>query len=127
MAENNTEKELNKTGTGLVIDEGTIKTIIELANTVKLLEGYLNDQIIQDLAGMIGSLSKLANLAASTDLISILERAAQDPGFDRALLDKKRGGMIDILMKMRDKDVYRGMYIMLEFLRAIGKASREDL
>jgi len=126
MAENNTKKELDGAGTGLVLDEETIKTIIELANTIKMLEGYLNDQIIQDLAGMIGSLSKLANLASSTDFISVVERAAQDPEFDKALLNPKKGGTIDILKKMNDKDVHRGMFIMLEFLRAMGKASRED-
>lgn len=125
MAENNTGKDLNKTG-GIVIDEETVKTIVELANTVKLLQGYLNDQIIQDLAGMIGSLGKLANFASSTDFISVVERAAQDPDFDKVLLNPEKGGTIAILRKMNDKDVLRGMYIMLEFLRAIGKASREE-
>lgn len=125
MAENNAGKELNKTG-GIVIGEETVKTIVELANTVKLLQGYLNDQIIQDLAGMIGSLGKLANFASSTDFISVVERAAQDPDFDKALLNPEKGGTIAILRKMNDKDVLRGMYIMLEFLRAIGKASREE-
>jgi len=127
MAKNNTDKEMEAAGAGIALDEESIKTITDLANTIKMLEGYVNDQVIQDLAGMIAPMSKLANAASSTDFVNIAERAVQDPDLDKALLNPKKGGIIDIAKKMNDKDVRRGMYIMLEFLRAMGKASRESL
>ena len=119
MAKTNTKKEME-------LDENTINNMVELVSTVKMLEGYMNDQVIKDMAVIISSMSKLINAASSTDLIDIMERAVQDPDLDKALVDPGKGGLVEILKKLNDKDVQRGMFIMIELLKAIGKASKEN-
>ena len=115
----------NNTVSGVELDEDTIKNMVELVSTVKMLEGYMNDQVIKDIAVIISSMSKLVNAATSTDLIDVMERAVQDPELDKVLVNPEKGSLFEVLKKLNDKDVQRGMFIMLELLRAIGKASKE--
>lgn len=118
MVKDNTKKDI-------VLDEGSINNMVELVSTVKMLEGYMNDQVIKDMSVIISSVGKLINAASSTDLIDIIERAVQDPELDKALINPEKTGLVEILKGLNDKDVQRGMVIMLELLRAMGKASKE--
>jgi len=118
MVKDNTKKEIG-------LDEETVNDMVELVSTVKMLEGYMNDQVIKDMSVIISSMGKLINAASSTDLIDIMERAVQDPDLDKALINPEKTGLVEILKGMNDKDVQRGMIIMIELLRAIGKASKE--
>lgn len=118
MVKDNTKKDI-------VLDEDSINNMVELVSTVKMLEGYMNDQVIKDISVIISSAGKLINAASSTDLIDIIERAVQDPELDKALINPEKTGLVEILKGLNDKDVQRGMVIMLELLRAMGKASKE--
>lgn len=122
----NTKMAKNDTIKSMELDKDAINNMVELVSTVKMLEGYMNDQVIRDLAIIFSSMSKLINAATSTDLIDIIERAVQDPELDKALVDPRKCGLFEILKKLNDKDVQRGMFIMLELLRAIGKASKDN-
>jgi len=115
----------DNTKNNIGLDEDSINNLVELVSTVKMMEGYMNDQIIKDISVIISSVGKLINAASSTDLIDIIERAVQDPELDKALINPKKTGLVEILKELNDKDVQRGMVIMLELLRAIGKASKE--
>ena len=107
------------------IDEQTYNTLFELINSSKILQDYLNDQVIQDLAKHLGTLSKTLNAVSSTDLVDILERGLQDPQLDKDLLNPPKIGLVGLLKSLGNEDAQRGLGIFISFLKAIGKASRE--
>jgi len=89
------------------------------------LHTYVNDQVISDISKLLGSLFKLLNAISSTDLIDVLERALQEPNLDKAIMDPPRVGMWGFLSALRNKEVQRGMEILIKLLKAIGKAAME--
>ena len=108
------------------IDGETIDTIKELVHTTRLLQSFLNDQIVADASGLIAPLLRLLNAATTTDLIDVLERAMQEPDLDRAVANPpKVGGIFGLLGAMKDPDVQRGLGIMFALLKALGKAATE--
>jgi uncharacterized protein YjgD (DUF1641 family) len=108
---------------GLEIDKSTYNTLIELLNSTKIIQDYLNDQVIQDLSKHLGSLFKLLNIISSTDLINILERGLQDPELDKALLDSNnKVGMLGLLKALGNDDFQRGLGLMVILLTALGRA-----
>lgn len=108
---------------GLEIDKSTYNTLIELLNSTKIIQDYLNDQVIQDLSKHLGSLFKLLNIISSTDLINILERGLQDPELDKALLDSNnKVGMLGLLKALGNDDFQRGLGLMVSLLTALGRA-----
>lgn len=107
----------------LELDESTFNTLIELLNSTKIIQDYLNDQVIQDISKHLGSLLKLLNIISSTDLINILERGLQDPELDKKLLQSNnKVGIVGLLKAMSDDDFQRGLGLMVSLLRAIGRA-----
>lgn len=107
----------------LELDESTFNTLIELLNSTKIIQDYLNDQVIQDVSKHLGSLLKLLNIISSTDLINILERGLQDPELDKKLLQSNnKVGIVGLLKAMSDDDFQRGLGLMVSLLRAIGRA-----
>jgi uncharacterized protein YjgD (DUF1641 family) len=111
---------------GANLDPQTIDSALEVLNTVKLLQNYLNDQVIQDVSKALAPMAKLMNAVVSTDLIDILERSLQDPEFDKALLDPPRvGGIWGLMGALRDKDAQKGLGVLFELLKALGRAATE--
>lgn len=107
----------------LEIDESTFNTLIELLNSTKIIQDYLNDQVIQDVSKHLGSLLKLLNIISSTDLINIIERGLQDPNLDKELLQSNnKVGIVGLLAAMGDDDFQRGLGLMISLLKAIGRA-----
>jgi uncharacterized protein YjgD (DUF1641 family) len=107
------------------LDEKTYETFVELLNSAKIIQDYLNDQVIQDSSKHLSAVFKLLNSISSTDLVDILERGIQDPKLDKTLLDPPKIGLGGLLKSLRDEDVQRGLGIMIALLGAIGKASKE--
>ena len=108
---------------GAQLDEDAVKTLTELLNTFRIMQEYLNDQVVKDLSGLASTVFKLVNAVTATDMIEIIERSLQDPGLDKALLNPQRLGALSLLLALLDKDVQRGMGIMIAFLKAFGRAS----
>jgi uncharacterized protein YjgD (DUF1641 family) len=106
-------------------DEKTRNALAELLSLTRNMQDYANDQVLQDLSKLLGALFKLLNVISSTDLIDVLERGLQDPELDKALLNPPRIGAIGMLT-VRDEDFERGLGILVELIRAIGKASRSQ-
>lgn len=109
--------------TSLEVDEKTYWMLAELFNSVKILQDYLNDQVIQDLSKILNTLFKLINAVSSTDLVDLLERSLQDPELDRALLEPPRIGLVGLLKALKDEEVQRGLGILIKLLKALGKTS----
>lgn len=105
------------------VNEEEIDMLVDLIDSIKLLRDYLNDQVIQDLAKILSSMFKLINIMSSTDLIEILERALQDPQLDKALLNPPSIGLGGLIKALRDKEVQKGLGIIIELLKAIGRTS----
>ncbi|RJS74149.1 DUF1641 domain-containing protein [Methanophagales archaeon] len=85
----------------------------------------MNDQMLHDISEFVCALLKLMNAMASTDLIEIMERGLQDPNLDKALLNPPKIGIWGLIRAMRDENVQKGMGIMIELLKAIGRASTD--
>ena len=107
------------------IDESTMDTMIDVFNTINFVRNYPNDQVVKDISAIMSNVFKLINAMSNTDLIDIVERGLQSPELDKALLNPPRMGMVKLMNTMRDEDVQRGLGIMVELLRAIGRASKE--
>jgi uncharacterized protein YjgD (DUF1641 family) len=112
--------------TSLTMDARTIDELNELASTVGMLRGYLNDQMIKDLGQTMAMLSKLANAIVGTDIVEILEKAMQDPELDRVLLNPPRVGLVGMIRALADDDAKRGLGILVQLLRSMGRAARVD-
>ncbi len=105
------------------LDENACKNLIELMNSIKIVQDYLNDQVVQDLSKLASPIFKILNAISSTDLIDVFERALQDPDLDKALLNPPKVGLMGFLKALSEEDVQRGMGITIALLRTIGKAS----
>jgi len=94
-----------------------------LLDTVTFLKNYLNDQVINDLSKILCSIFKLVNALSSTDLVDVLEKALQEPNLDKALINPPKVGLMGLLSALKNEEVQKGMGILIEFLKALGKAS----
>ena len=99
--------------------------LVEILSTIRLVQNFLNDQVMQDLSRNLLPVVKLLNAVVSTDLIDILERSLQDPELDKALLNPPKVGMVGFLGALRDNDAKKGLGILVELIKAIGRASTE--
>jgi len=118
-------KEKGEEVLSLSLEKQTVEALVDLVDSVELLRSFLNDQVVRDLSGIMGSVFKLVNAISNTDLVEIFERAVQDPDLDKALLDPPRVGFWGFLSALRNEDVQRGMGIVVELLKAIGKAAKQ--
>ena len=110
---------------GMNLEPQTIESLVELIDSIELLMTFFNDQAIQDISGVISPVLKLVNAISSTDLIDILERGLMDPQLDKALIDPKKVGIWGLMSALNDDDMKRGIGIIVELLKAIGRASVE--
>jgi uncharacterized protein YjgD (DUF1641 family) len=118
------KKDVNPSGVTLELDKPTLEALVDLLNTVKFLQNYLNDQVINDISKILCPILKLVNAISNTDLVDVLERALQEPSLDKALLNPPKIGLMGLLSALREEEVQRGMGIVIELLRALGKASK---
>jgi uncharacterized protein YjgD (DUF1641 family) len=111
---------------GLELDPNDLETLVDMLKTYRFLQNYMNDETLKGIADVESSMFKLLNAMISTDFVDVLERGLQEPEFDKALLDPPQLGMMGIIRELKDEDVQRGIGIMMELLKAIGKASTEN-
>jgi uncharacterized protein YjgD (DUF1641 family) len=121
MAKENSGKE--KEAIAVELEPSDLDALVELLSTVKFLRNFMNDQMLHDVSEIMSVLFKLTNAMVSTDLIEIMERGLQDPNLDKALLNPPRVGTWGLIKAMKDEEVRKGMGIMIELLKAIGRAS----
>jgi uncharacterized protein YjgD (DUF1641 family) len=123
MAKENIRKE--KEVIAVELEPSDLDALVEILSTVKFLRNFMNDQMLHDVSEIMSALFKLTNAMASTDLIEIMERGLQDPNLDKALLNPPKVGTWRLIRAMKDEDVQKGMGIMIELLKAIGRASTD--
>ena len=123
MVEGNIAKGELQDVAGQGLEAAALNTLTDFLNTLDILQNYMNDQVVQDLSSVVSPVFKLVSAISATDLVDILERGLQNPELDKALLDPPRVGVVGLLKAIGDEDVQRGMGIMLELLRAIGRAA----
>lgn len=110
---------------GLNLEPQKVEMMVELIDSIELIMTFFNDQAIQDISGILSPVLKLVNGIASTDLIDILERGLMDPELDKALLDPPKMGMFGLLGALRNEDMQRGIGVVVEIIKALGRASIE--
>ncbi|RJS70675.1 DUF1641 domain-containing protein [Methanophagales archaeon] len=120
-----TEEKMVKEKEALVLElePSDLDTLAEILSTIKFLRNFMNDQMLHDVSEIMSALFKLTNAMASTDLVDIMERGLQDPELDKALLNPPKVGTWGLIRAMKDEEVRKGMGIMIELLKAIGRAS----
>lgn len=118
--------EEDKNAQVLGLDPQDLNTLVDMLKTYRLLQNYMNDETLKGIADVESGMFKLINAMISTDFVDVLERSLQDPEFDKALLDPPQLGMMGIIREMKDEDVQKGVGVMMECLKAIGKASTEN-
>jgi len=69
-------------------------------------------------------LLKPLNAATSTDLIEVFEIGLQDPALDKAIVDPPKVGLMALMKALRHEDAQCGMGMLIELLKAIGRAIR---
>lgn len=119
------KKKENPGGKAVNLEPHTVESLVDLVDTIKFLRSFFNDQVVRDVSGIMSSVLKLVNAISSTDLVDILERGLQDPELDRALIDPPKVGLWGLLSALGDDDMQKGMGIVIELLKAIGRASGE--
>ncbi len=120
--------ETNTTDINTITEQLTpneVKALRDLLNTFGIIQDYLNDQVVKDICGVASNFFKLASAASATDLIGVVERALQDPQLDKALIKPKGAGMFSLMASLSNSDVKRGMGLMIELLKAMGRAAKE--
>ncbi len=118
-------KEENKGNPILNLEPHTVQSMVEIVDSLELLMTFFNDQAIQDISGTLSPILKLVNVISSTDLIDILERSLMDPELDKALIDPPKLGLFGLISALGDDDMKRGLGILIELVKAIGRASKE--
>jgi len=120
-----TEEKMVKEKEALVLElePSDLDTLAEILSTIKFLRNFMNDQMLHDVSEIMSALFKLTNAMASTDLVDIMERGLQDPELDKALLNPPKVGTWGLIRAMKDEEVRKGMGIMIELLKAMGRAS----
>lgn len=108
----------------LNLEPQTVKSMVEIVDSLELLMTFFNDQAIQDISGALSPVLKLVNAISSTDLIDILELGLMDPHLDKALIDPPKLGLWGLMSSLGDDDMKRGVGILVELVKAIGRASR---
>lgn len=105
------------------LEPQTLESLVDLADSIEFLRSFFNDQVVRDVSGIGSSVLKLVNAVSNTDLVDILERGLQDPELDRALIDPPKIGFWGLLTALRNEDMRKGMGIIIELLKAIGRVS----
>jgi len=99
------------------------------------LELFLGSGMIDELLGILFSLMALERAFMKEEMIEELSELAARLTFLispkciselREALDSKESlGLLGLLKKMRDPDVQRGLAIVMDFLKVIGKCNKE--
>ena len=121
MAEEITTNQIS----GVEIEPADVEALLDLIRTSRILQDYMNDQTAHGMAEIASVYFKLINVLISTDLVGVMERGLQDPQLDKALLDPPKVGIGGLLKEMQDEDFQKGLGIMMELLKAIGRAASD--
>ena len=120
-----TNAEKGKAGalTAKDLKEPAVDTLIDILQEIDFLQDYMNDQVVHDIAKSLSAVFKLLNAISATDLVDIIERGLQDPNLDKVLINPPRIGVFGLLGALKNEEVQKGVGIMVELLKAIGRAS----
>ncbi|WP_298684256.1 DUF1641 domain-containing protein [uncultured Methanomethylovorans sp.] len=110
---------------GIEITPTDVEAILDLARTVGILQNYINDETAHGIARLISTVLKITNTIMSTDLVDVMERGLQDSALDKALLDPPKIGLAGLLKQTQDEDFQKGMGIMVELIKSLGRATKD--
>ncbi|WP_407355752.1 DUF1641 domain-containing protein [Methanolobus sp. WCC5] len=120
-----TDENIKDQISGINIEPADVEAILDLARTMRIMQNYINDQTAHGIAQVMSTLLKLTNAIMCTDLVEIMERGVQDPALDKALLNPPKVGIGGMLKQMQDEDFQKGLGIMIELLKAMGRATED--
>lgn len=102
-----------------------IMMIKDILGTARIVQDYMNDETLKGVSEIMNASLKMLNALISTDMIDILERSVQDPQLDKALMNPPKIGLTGLLRETGNEDFQRGMGIMIELLKSLGRASKD--
>ncbi len=107
------------------LSEEDAAALSDLLSVYRMLMDMMNDEMVKEMSKTVAALARLLNGLISSDLPAVLEKALQDPKLDRVLMDPPKVGLSGLLGALRDEDFQRGLGVMVELLKALGRASKE--
>ncbi|MEM4898143.1 MAG: DUF1641 domain-containing protein [Pyrobaculum sp.] len=111
-----------------LVRSGTLDDIVELLATVVMVYDLVTDRMVDELAkNVVKPVGLLIDGLTRTSLPEVFAEALADPELEKAILDVKEGAKVSttkILSLLNNDEVKRGMYILLTFMKALGKAAR---
>lgn len=119
-AENNTGKI-----SGIEITPTDVEAILDLVRTAGIVQNYINDETAHGISRLMSTVLKITNTIMSTDLVDVMERGLQDTALDKALLQPPKIGIGGLLKQTQDEDFQKGMGIMIELIKALGRATKD--
>lgn len=120
------ETQMKGTGNALGLAPQTVNSLGELVDSVEMITSFFNDQAVKDISGMLAQLLKLVNGLTGTDLADVLEASFMDPQFDKALINPPKVGLFKLMGAMGDEDMQRGLGVLIELVKAIGRAAENN-
>jgi uncharacterized protein YjgD (DUF1641 family) len=75
---------------------------------------------------MLSQILKLVNGLTGSDLADVLEASFMDPELDKALLSPPKVGLFGLMGAMGDEDMQRGLGVLIELIKAIGRAAENN-
>jgi uncharacterized protein YjgD (DUF1641 family) len=120
-----TGENVQNTSTQVGLNTEEIMMIKDILGTARIMQDYMNDETLKGVSEIMNAYFKMLNTLISTDMIDILERGMQDPQLDKALMDPPKVSLTGLLREMRDEDLQKGIGIMIELLKALGRATKD--
>jgi len=97
----------------LFIGSGMVDELLGMLFSLMALErAFMKEEMIEELAELSGRLTFLISPRCMSELRDALD-------------SKERLGLLGLLRKLRDPDVQRGLAIMMDVLKVIGKCNKE--
>ncbi|MBC7085242.1 MAG: DUF1641 domain-containing protein [Methanomethylovorans sp.] len=110
---------------GIEITPTDVEAVLDLIRTAGILQNYINDETAHGIARLLSAVLKITNTIISTDFVDVVERGFQDPELDKALINPPKIGIGSLLKQTQDEDFQKGMGLMIELIKALGRATED--
>lgn len=104
-------------------DSGTLAILFDMLYIVKELRDMLGDEAIEKLSSLISNLLELLQKVNSPVIYNLISTLTS-PEMQKLLSNPPEVGITELLRELRDKNVKRGLGIILTMVRILGEKIR---
>lgn len=111
-----------------LVRSGTLDHVVELLATLAMIHDVVTDRMVDELAkNVVRPVGLLIDGLTRTSLPEVVANALADPELEKAILEVKEGKKIStgtLISLINNNEVRQGLYILLMFMKALGKAAK---